>query len=457
MTLEKSGSFVSPARGETEFSSVGSMQTDNELIKKVSGRLIWFLFLLYVFAFLDRINIGFAGLTMSQDLGLTATMFGLATTFFYIAYIAFSIPSNIALGRFGARRWLSIIMIVWGVASTATLFAHDAQSLYILRTLVGIAEAGFIPGILLYLTFWFPQACRGRTNALFMIATPVTTALGSVLSGYILEMNGFLGLKGWQWLFLLEGLPSVVLGIAVLFYLDDNPMKANWLTREEKARLTAMLAAEQSQADVPKERKGSLISELCQPVIIKFALAYLCLVNTLSLIGIWIPQIVKSFNAASSNITIGLLAAIPQICTIIGMIWWSARSDRRRERKWHIAIPMLFAAVGWLLTAYAENPIIRLAGIAMASTGGFCAMAIFWTAPDKVLSSRSKPVGIALINAVGNIGSALSAFVVGYLRDATNSFSSGLLYAVVVLLLGTLFIAAIPMKPAADKNPACSS
>ncbi len=456
MTLEKSGSFVSPARGETEFSSVGSMQTDNELIKKVSGRLVWFLFLLYVFAFLDRINIGFAGLTMSQDLGLTATMFGLATTFFYIAYIAFSIPSNIALGRFGARRWLSIIMIVWGVASTATLFAHDAQSLYILRTLVGIA-AGFIPGILLYLTFWFPQACRGRTNALFMIATPVTTALGSVVSGYILEMNGFLGLKGWQWLFLLEGLPSVVLGIAVLFYLDDNPMKANWLTREEKARLTAMLAAEQSQADVPKERKGSLISELCQPVIIKFALAYLCLVNTLSLIGIWIPQIVKSFNAASSNITIGLLAAIPQICTIIGMIWWSARSDRRRERKWHIAIPMLFAAVGWLLTAYAENPIIRLAGIAMASTGGFCAMAIFWTAPDKVLSSRSKPVGVALINAVGNIGSALSAFVVGYLRDATNSFSSGLLYAVVVLLLGTLFIAAIPMKPAADKNPACSS
>ncbi|MEB6377816.1 MFS transporter [Leclercia adecarboxylata] len=436
--------------------SLDSGQADDELIKKVSGRLVWFLFLLYVFAFLDRINIGFAGLTMSQDLGLTATMFGLATTFFYIAYIAFSIPGNIALGRFGARRWLAIIMIVWGLASTATLFAHDAQSLYILRTLVGIAEAGFIPGILLYLTFWFPQACRGRTNALFMIATPVTTALGSVVSGYILEMNGVLGLKGWQWLFLLEGLPSVVLGIAVLFYLDDNPMKANWLTREEKARLTAMLAAEQPQEVIPEKQKGSLISELCQPVIIKFALAYLCLVNTLSLIGIWIPQIVKSFNAASSNITIGLLAAIPQICTIIGMIWWSARSDRHRERKWHIALPMLFAAVGWLLTAYAGNPVIRLAGIAMASTGGFCAMAIFWTAPDKVLSSRSKPVGIALINAVGNIGSALSAFVVGYLKDMTNSFSTGLLYAVVVLVLGTLFIIAIPVQPATGKqNPTC--
>lgn len=449
MNMEKSSSYD---RGSPLLVIPGYATDDQpraeRVVKKITGRLVWFLFLLYVFAFLDRINIGFAGLTMSKSLGLTATMFGLATTFFYIAYIAFSIPSNIALARLGARRWIAAIMIAWGITSTATLFAHNATSLYILRTLVGIAEAGFVPGILLYLTFWFPQVYRARTNALFMIATPVTTAIGSVVSGYILELNGYLGLAGWQWLFLLEGLPAAVLGIVVLFYLDDSPAQAKWLADEERQHLLTMLAAEQQSGADAASAPASPLREIFHPVILKFALAYLCLVNTLSLIGIWVPQIVKSFNANSSNITIGLLAAIPQLCTIVGMIWWSARSDRKQERKWHIALPMLFAAAGWLLTAYAGNPIVRLLGIAMASTGGFCAMAIFWTAPDKTLSKRSKAIGIALINAVGNIGSALSAFVVGFLKDLTHSFSSGLLYAVVVLLVGTFIVLSIPMKPA---------
>lgn len=211
------------------------------VIKKLFRRLIVFLFVLFIFSFLDRINIGFAGLTMGRDLGLSATMFGLATTLFYAAYVIFGIPSNIMLSIVGARRWIATIMVLWGIASTATMFATGPTSLYVLRILVGITEAGFLPGILLYLTFWFPAYFRARANALFMVAMPVTTALGSIVSGYILSLDGVMALKGWQWLFLLEGFPSVLLGVMVWFWLDDSPDKAKWLTKEDKKCLQEMM------------------------------------------------------------------------------------------------------------------------------------------------------------------------------------------------------------------------
>ncbi len=252
------------------------------VIAKVSRHLLWFLFLLFVVSFLDRINIGFAGLTMMKDLGLTGTQFGLATTLFYLAYIACGVPSNAILARVGARRWIAAIMVAWGVASTATLFATDAHTLYWLRVLVGITEAGFLPGMLLYLTFWFPTAYRARANALFMIAMPVTAAFGSAASGLILGMDGLYELKGWQWLFLLEGLPASVLGVIVYFYLNDTPAQARWLSPGEKQTLAQMLAAEHRADPVAQgfdETSCSLWSELTSAAVLKFSLAYFCLVN----------------------------------------------------------------------------------------------------------------------------------------------------------------------------------
>ncbi len=418
------------------------------IIAKVSRHLLWFLFLLFVVSFLDRINIGFAALTMMKDLGLSGTQFGLATTLFYLAYITCGVPSNVVLARIGARRWIAAIMIAWGLASTATMFATDARALYWLRILVGITEAGFLPGMLLYLTLWFPAAYRARANALFMIAMPVTAAFGSAISGVILGLDGLYGLKGWQWLFLLEGLPASVLGLIVYFYLSDTPAQARWLTPAEKTTLASLLAAEHRADPVSRqsdERRRSLWSELTSTTVLKFSLAYFCLVNSLAMVAVWTPLIVKSFAGEASNTTIGLLAAIPQVCTIIGMVWWGRRSDRAQERRWHTVLPMLCAAAGWLLTAWSTQPAMQLLGVCLASTGAYTAMSIFWTTPDHALSFAARALGIAVINATGNIGSALNPLVVGWLKDTTHSFSTGLLYAAVLLVAGCAIFLVLPI------------
>lgn len=423
------------------------------VINKLFRRLIVFLFVLFVASFLDRINIGFAGLTMGRDLGLSATMFGLATTLFYATYVIFGIPSNIMLGIVGARRWIATIMVCWGIASTATMFATGPTSLYVLRMIVGIAEAGFLPGVLVYLTYWFPAYFRARANALFMVAMPVTMALGSAASGYIMALDGILDLKGWQWLFLLEGFPSVLLGVVVWFYLDDTPAKAKWLTTSDKQTLQAMMEEDKLELVQPEGgvshsalQRRSLWREIFTPMVVMYTLAYFCLTNTLSAVNIWTPQILQSFNQGSSNIVIGLLAAIPQVCTIAGMVWWSRRSDRLQERKLHTCLPYLFAAVGWLLASATQHSLLQLIGIIMASVGSFTAMAIFWTTPDQSISLRARAVGIAVINAVGNIGSGISPLLIGWLKDQTGSFNSGLYFVAGLLVVGALLVWWIPMQ-----------
>ncbi|MDN0083887.1 4-hydroxyphenylacetate permease [Crenobacter sp. SG2305] len=455
MSIEKSDSVVVSASDASSIyiRTAVPNQFEQQVISKIARRLIWFLFVLFVFSFLDRINIGFAGLTMSKSLGLTATMFGLATTIFYVVYVIFGVPSNLIFSRIGARRWMATIMVAWGIASTCTMFARDATTLYILRALVGITEAGFLPGMLLYLTYWFPSAYRARANALFMIAMPVTTALGSVVSGYLLGMDGKLGLAGWQWLFCLEGLPAVLLGIVVWFYLDDSPAKAKWLSAEEKSCLQEMLEAERHKPQAAPKQQRSTVHEIFSPTVIKFALGYFCLVNADVMVGIWVPQVVKSFNADSSNVAIGLMAAFPQVCTVLGMIWLGRRSDRKQERKWHMILPMLFSAAGWLIAAYAGDSMIRLLGLAMASTGSFAATSIFWTTPDSVLSNKAKAVGLAAINAFGNFGAAVNSLVVGVLKDLTHSFSAGLLFAAIVLLVGVVVLNSLPIKSRSLTSP----
>jgi len=429
------------------------------VIKKLFRRLITFLFILFVFSYLDRINIGFAGLTMGKDLGLTSTMFGLATTLFYVMYVICGIPSNVMLSIVGARRWIAILMVVWGIASTATMFATGPGSLYVLRMLVGIAEAGFLPGLLLYLTFWFPAHYRARANALFMIAMPVTMALGSLASGYILNLDGVMNLKGWQWLFLLEGFPSVILGFVVWFWLDDSPDKARWLTQDDKACLKEMLEADRLNAESTQQREraalapnqGSLMRELFTPTIMLYTLAYFCLTNTLSALSVWTPLILRSISEESSNVTIGILSAIPQVCTIVAMVWWSKRSDKRNERKVHTLMPYLFAAAGWILTATSSDPMLQFTGIVMASSGAFAAMVIFWTTPDRSISLRARALGIAVINATGMTGAALGPLLMGWMKDVTGNFNAGIFMVAGFLVLGAVVISLIPMKNTAQQ------
>ena len=422
------------------------------VMRKVSRRLLGFLFLCFVLSFLDRINIGFAGLTMMGDLGLSSTQFGMATTLFYIAYIACGIPSNMALAKVGARKWIGSLMIAWGLASTATLFATDASSLYLLRILVGITEAGFLPGVLLYLTFWFPAAYRARANALFMIAMPFTAGFGSALSGLILGLDGVWGLHGWQWLFLLEGMPSVIMGFVVFGYLNDTPQQARWLSREDKQHLQHALAADNPASNrTTGDGPASLLHEMLSPTVLMFSLVYFCLVNTLAMIAVWTPLIIKSVSAAdSSNSTIGFLAMIPQVCTIIGMVVWGLHSDRSQERKWHLVLPRLMAAAGWMFAAYASNPMVQLCGICMAATGSYTAMSIFWTTPDQALTFKARAIGIAVINAFGNTGSALNPLVVGWFKDLTQSFTAGILYAAVLLVIGALLTFMLPLASPAS-------
>ena len=432
-----------------------------QVIDKLFWRLIVFIFILFLFSFLDRINIGFAGLTMvnDPDIGLTMTEFGLAASLFYIAYVSFGVPSNMVLARVGARRWIAIIMVLWGIASTCTMFAWNATSLYVLRIFVGITEAGFLPGILLYLTYWFPSHFRARANALFMLAMPVTMAFGSIVSGYILQLDGVLELKGWQWLFFLEGFPCVILGVMVWFMLYDSPEKAKWLSDEEKQCLKEMMerdhlrlvqkegpkATKALEPHTPEETK-SMLALVFTKTVIMYTLAYFFLCNALNVVNTWSPTIIKSFAGEASLAMIGFLAAIPQFCTIAMMVWWGRRSDRKHERKFHTWFPYLFAGIGWILATTDDMPVLQLIGVCMASAGVFTAMAIFWTTPDQSIDPKARAIGIAVINAVGNLGSATGPFLVGFLYDLTGNFKIGMYTLVVALVLGIFTVIAIPMK-----------
>jgi ACS family 4-hydroxyphenylacetate permease-like MFS transporter len=400
---------------------------------RVFRRIVWFVFVLYICAYLDRINIGFAALAMNRDLGLTPTTFGIANTVFYIGYMAFEVPSNLMLARLGARTWLARIMVTWGVASTATAFATGETSLYVLRLLVGVAEAGFVPGVLLYLTYWFPHAYRARANGLFMVAQPVSIAFGSLISGYILRMDGALGLAGWRWLFILEGLPSVVLGAVTFFYLKDRPRDAEWLSAAERTAITSQVEIESTPAG---HRRLNLWKELASRDVFLLSVAYFGLVSTLNTNATWVPQIVREILGGQGDfVTVGVWAAIPALLTVAAMPIWSLRSDRKRERLWHVTIPMATAAAGWLLVTWSTVPLVRFGGLALVSMGGFCGMSIFWTLPASVLSPAARPAGIALVSMAGILGSAVSPSIIGFLRNETGSFASGLLYMVALLVV----------------------
>jgi len=439
-----------PTSNSTSDSTEQTTNSENvskEVVGKVSRRLLGFLFILFLFSFLDRINIGFAGAAMSKDLGLTGAAFGFANTIFYMVYIACGVPSNIILNKLGARRWIATLVVLWGIASTCTMFAYDEMSLYIIRAIVGITEAGFLPGMLLYISRWFPASHRSRANSLFMIAMPITALLGSIASGFLLNLDGVLSLKGWQWVFMVEGLPCVLLGILVWYRLDDSPEQAKWLSPEEKAVLCKLIAKGQHEAD-PQATGAPAVNisrQLLSPSTIKCALIYFCMVTTMGMVNIWGPQIIAGFNSDQGNITTGILVAIPQLFTILAMLWLGSHSDKHQERRWHTCAPLLLGASGWLCTAFVQSPIIQLAGISLASMGAFGAMAVFWSFSDQALSDEAKAIGIALINAFGNSATIISSFMVGILKDMTDSFTTGIVYAAALMTLGAFITLTLNM------------
>lgn len=407
-----------------------------KVVRKVSRRLLGFLILLFLCAYLDRINIGFAALAMNKSLRLTQTMFGVANTCLYAGYCAFEIPSNLLLARYGARVWLARILITWGFASAATAFAVGPSSLYALRSLVGIAEAGFVPGVLFYITLWFPREHRARANGLFMLAQPLAIAFGSPISGLILDSHGARGLHPWQWLFILEGLPSVVLGLVTYVYLTDSPKQARWLSNQEKATLERSLNRDGDTA----ARAHLSWDALFRPDMLLLAAAYFGLVMTLNTIATWTPQIVRAVISRHSFSSTGVLTAVPALCAVMAMPLWSRHSDRRLERVWHTITAFLLAAAGWLLVALVPLPEVRFVGLVCCLVGGFCGMSIFWTQPQAILAPPDRPAGIALISSCGILASMTTPTLIGWLVDLTHSFVPGLLMLAGVLAVASVLI-----------------
>jgi len=374
--------------------------------------------LLYVVAYLDRVNVGFAAVTMNKDLGFTPQVFGFGAGIFFFGYFLFEVPSNVLLEKVGARLWICRIMLTWGLVSMATAFAQGPVSFYVLRFLLGLAEAGFFPGMVLYLTYWFPSAVRARLIALFLAAVPLANVVGAPASGYILGLEGWHVLHGWQWLFLLEGVPSVLFGFAVLRWLPDGPAKAKWLTDDERAVIASELAAE------PKHDHEKLMPMFLDPRVWLLAIPDFGIVLALYGVNLWLPQIVTGMGF--TTVETGFIAASPYLAACIVMVLWGLSSDARRERVWHVATASLMGAAGLVGAITFTAHILVLISLGFAICGTYAALAVFWTLPPSFLGGSAAAGGIALINSISNLGGFFGPAIMGWLRQHTGGFDAGL-------------------------------
>ena len=404
-------------------------EIETRVVKKVARRIIPFLGVAYFVNYLDRTNIGLAKLTMSDELGLTETMFGLASGLFFIGYLLFEVPSNLALHKFGARRWIARIMVSWGIVAAAMAFVPTAGWLYGLRIVLGIAEAGFFPGVLLYMTMWFPRAYRVRLMGLFMLALPVSSALGAPLSSAIIQYwDGLFGLSGWRVMFLFEGLPAIVLGVITWFYLTDRPSQATWLDDDEKSWLTAELESEGSSKSA--HITGSVKRALTDARVWMLGLVYFGITYGLYSLSFFLPSIVAGFKKTFDNdfslVTTGLIVAVPFAVGALAMVLWSRHSDRTGERTWHVAIPTLIGAVSIPVALYMDSPFTTMIAVTVNAVGVFCALPVFWYLPSAFLTGAGAAAGIAIINSVGNLSGFGAPYVTGWLLDATGNAKAGL-------------------------------
>jgi MFS transporter, ACS family, tartrate transporter len=426
MTVSAATSVTSDSRRDVESST----------IRAISRRLIPFLVLAYFFSYLDRVNLGFAALTMNAELKFTPLIFAWGAGIFFIGYFVFEVPSNLALERFGASRWIARIMVTWGIISGLMATVSGERSFYVLRFLLGVAEAGFFPGIILYLTYWYPAQYRARFLAAFAIAVPVSTVIGAPISGLLLGLDGVMGLQGWQWLFVLEGVPSVLLGIVTWFYLTDRPEHATWLSAEQKTWLASRLHAETAAKQAT--HRMTLGEALSSPKVIMLSLVYFGFVAALYGMQFWLPQIVKAFGL--TNAQTGFVTAIPYLFGTIAMILWARHSDATRERVYHVGLPMILIAIALAVSSYTTDPAITMVVLTLAAIGVFCVFGVFWTLPTAWLSGTAAAGAIALINSIGNLAGFGGPYLIGWIKDSTGSTANGLLALAVLPLIAAVLV-----------------
>ncbi|MDQ7979468.1 MFS transporter [Paraburkholderia sp. SARCC-3016] len=410
--------------------------------RKVAWRLTPLLMLCYVVAYLDRVNVGFAKLQMQADLNLSDAVYGFGAGIFFLGYFIFEIPSNIILHRVGARVWIARIMVSWGIISALTMFVTTPTMFYVMRFLLGLAEAGFFPGIILYLTYWYPAHRRGRMTTWFMTAIALSGVVGGPISGFILKAcDGLNGWHGWQWLFLLEGLPSIVVGIVVFVMLDDRIGKAQWLTVEERQLLERNIAAEDATKEDP-----SIGTVLASPRVWLMSLIYFSFVIGLYGVSFWLPTIIKA-TGVTDSFAIGLLSAIPFAAAVVAMVLVSRSADRTRERRWHVAIPAFAGALGLVLSIlWAQNTLLAMISLTLATMGILTTLPLFWSLPTAFLAGTGAAAGIAMINSIGNLAGFLGPYAVGWLKEATASNATGMYLLAAFMLLGGLLAVGVPKR-----------
>jgi len=437
-------------RDEPEATLAARDDLGSATLARVSRRLIPFLLLLYILNFLDRVNVGFAALEMNRDLGFGPEVYGFGAGVFFLGYCLFEVPSNLVLYRTGARIWIARIMVTWGLAASAMMLVHTAWSFYALRFLLGVAEAGFFPGIIFYLTYWFPAPERARAYAWFLAAIPVCGVIGGPVSGALLGLDGRLGLQGWQWLFLLEGVPSVVVGLAVLRFLPDRPRNAGWLRSDQRAWLEARLDAERvrgiaAQAGAPSagaahgaaSHAASLRRALANPMVWWLGLSYFLLIVPLYGFALWLPQLIKA-SGDFTNFEVGVITAVPYAVAAVGMVLVGRRSDHTGERHLYLAMPALAGAVGFLAVTRAASPGPLVAALSLTAFGVLGWLGPFWALPTAFLREQAAAGGIALINSIGAFGGFVGPYLIGRFKQSTGQFTPGLL-----LLAGSLLVAAV--------------
>jgi ACS family tartrate transporter-like MFS transporter len=450
--------------------SATSLATDADprVLTKIGRRLIPFMVLLYVLAYLDRINLSFAAESMRADLKLDEAVYGLGSGIFFVGYFLFEVPSNLILQRVGARRWIARIMITWGVVASAMMFVRGRWSFFGLRFVLGLAEAGFFPGMLLYLTYWFPSRFRARTIAMFFTATAIAGVVGAPASGMLLDLDGRLGLHGWQWLFLIEGVPSIVFGVLVWFLLPDGPNEARWLSADERAEVIALLEPDRSQPavtstpadssavnasalmDDPSADDGehyALSAALCDGRLWLLSAIYFLLTIGLYGFGYWMPTLVKSVSTLT-NRQLGVVAAIPYAGATVAMVLWGRHSDRTRERRWHAAASALAAAAGFAAAPFCQTPATMLAALSLAAVGVWALVPPFWAMPSAFLRGTAAAGGIAAINSVGNLGGFLGPYLFGLIKRHSQTYTPSLIMVATAMVMCAGLVLFVRVSPA---------
>lgn len=411
------------------------MVNERHIIRKVTWRLLPFFMLLFFFNFIDRVNVGFAAIEMNRDIGLSPTIFGWGAGAFFVSYAICQIPSSLLLDHLRIKLWIAGIAVIWGIASTSMAWVNGPKSFIALRFLLGFAEAGFFPGLIYYFGFWFPETVRGRINALLMIAVPVASMLGNPLSGLILSIGDNIGIAGWRWLFILEGTPSILLGVLAFFWLDDDPSKARWLTSDEREWLSDNRAFQSTAVSSVRE---ALTMSFTDPRALFLSIVSFCFIMGIYGVGFWLPQIVAGFGA--TMIETGLVTAIPYAFATVAMLLWSTRSDSRSERRMHIGIPALLSGASLAATAYTNSPVLSLVGLSVAAACIFSANTIFWALPSSFVVGRQAAVTIAMINSIGNLGGFTGPYLVGWLKDRTGGFETALTALGAITITGGIMI-----------------